>query len=134
MLLTLFRRIYLPGCTIGSYRLGAAQYWTLEPEWYGGEQEGSCIPEGDYMLSRYFSPTKGWVLRLGKVEGRDGIEIHAGNFRRDTRGCILVGKDFTANPVNSCVEQSHAALAALLAYESANGPLKLRIVNFHWLT
>lgn len=51
-----------------------------------------CIPTGTYTARVYMSPKFGrYVLLLDGVHGRDGIEIHAGNTYKDTKGCILVG-------------------------------------------
>jgi hypothetical protein len=55
----------------------------------------SCIPEGVYDVIKYDSPKKGEVFLLLNVPGRSGIEIHKGNFTKDTKGCILPGIFFT---------------------------------------
>ena len=52
------------------------------------------------------SPRFGEVLPLiGNVVGRTGIRIHAGNYPRDTAGCILVGVASTGDAdASSAVE------------------------------
>lgn len=60
--------------------------YTLEPY--------DAIPAGWYTLTKYDSPSlKRKVLLFKHVPGFSFIEIHNGNFRDDTKGCILVGAD-----------------------------------------
>ncbi len=72
---------------------------TLEPTWRNyarGEKKvtgRSAIPEGRYPLVITRSPKfGGWrPLLLGVPMFKD-VRIHEGNTRRDTAGCILVGR------------------------------------------
>lgn len=68
---------------------------TLELPYLDNAENISCIPEGIYLCEIYTSPSKGEVYKLRYVVGRTFIEIHAGNFYTDIRGCILVGEEFT---------------------------------------
>ncbi|MCH4147661.1 MAG: DUF5675 family protein [Prevotella sp.] len=53
-----------------------------------------CIPEGSYRVLITKSPKFGcWLPLLCGVPKRTAIRIHAGNTPRDSRGCILVGKN-----------------------------------------
>ena len=52
----------------------------------------TCIPRGKYNISVIMSPKFGYkVIYIHNVPGFNGVEIHAGNTVKDTRGCILVG-------------------------------------------
>jgi len=73
---------------------------TLELAWLWNQKNISCIPTGDYLFEQ--SATKHFpicfrVKTLSKhsVPGRTGILAHYGNFKRNTKGCILLGRDFT---------------------------------------
>lgn len=56
------------------------------------ERTDVAIPAGFYPVTLTMSPRFREVLPLiGNVVGRTGIRIHAGNYPRDTAGCILVG-------------------------------------------
>ena len=63
--------------------------FALELPWRGNSKEISCIPTGTYKISPELTTSLGWVLRLHNVPGRDGVLIHAGNYPRNTHGCIL---------------------------------------------
>ena len=70
---------------------GQHQCWTLEPP--------NPIPAGTYRLSIYWSPHFGRLMpHVDGVPGHTGIEIHFGNWAKDTKDCTLVGetegKDF----------------------------------------
>lgn len=67
---------------------------TLEPSWKENEKGISCIPAGKYDVELRESPTFGWTPIIKGVVNRDLILIHKGNYRRDTKGCLLVGSDF----------------------------------------
>jgi hypothetical protein len=67
---------------------------TIELPDLGNQHDISCIPAGCYSVVKYDSPNKGKIFLFENVPGRDGIEIHAGNYKRDTLGCILVGSFF----------------------------------------
>lgn len=76
------------------------------------------IPAGYYQLKKYPSPSmKRIVLLYENVPGRSFIEIHAGNFRSDTKGCQLVGsgvQDINDDGLRDVVN-SNATLDKLLS-------------------
>jgi hypothetical protein len=53
----------------------------------------SCIPVGDYICRIENSPSHGMCFHVLNVVNRDYILIHAGNYNKDTEGCILLGAD-----------------------------------------
>jgi hypothetical protein len=58
----------------------------LEPD------ESQRIPKGIYHLRKCFSKKNNCdVLVLLNVPGRTAIEIHIGNYRKDTMGCLIPG-------------------------------------------
>ena len=65
--------------------------YTLEPAWNQNERNASCIPAGSYNVIRHTSPNFGQCFWLQGVPNRSEILIHIGNFRHNTRGCILPG-------------------------------------------
>jgi Family of unknown function (DUF5675) len=52
---------------------------------------GSAIPQGRYQVTTYASPHFGRLMPLILVPGRSEIEMHWGDYPKDTRGCILLG-------------------------------------------
>jgi hypothetical protein len=64
----------------------------------------TAIPKGTYeVIVNMSNRFKKMMPLLLNVEGFEGIRIHAGNAKKDTHGCILVGatksKDFIGNSV-----------------------------------
>jgi hypothetical protein len=58
---------------------------------YTLEETREQIPEGIYHIELTFSPHFHRQLPLLIVPHRSAIRIHAGNWPRDSSGCILVG-------------------------------------------
>lgn len=87
--------------------------YTLEPEMKMPSEQSyvnRCISTGTYQARYEYSVRfKEYLIELKRVPNHDEIKIHAGNYRKDTRGCILIGKDSGGN----CVLRSKAALAAV---------------------
>lgn len=76
---------------------------SLELPWLDNQTDISCIPEGEYWVQKWESPTFGKVLRVFDVPGRTDILIHPANYvgsknpktgRSDLKGCIAPGKAF----------------------------------------
>lgn len=77
--------------TVGMLRYGKWSCKTLELPWKDNQYRISCIPKGVYYVTKRQSPKYGNHLMINRVEGRDMILIHSGNYNTDTKGCILVG-------------------------------------------
>lgn len=77
--LTTLGELYVQGEKIG---------YTLELAWKDNQAEVSRILPGEYYA---FFRTKSRI-ELIDVPGRSHIQIHSGNSRKDTKGCILPGK------------------------------------------
>lgn len=66
---------------------------TLENPYINNRPDISCIPEGNYLCTRdYIGKFK--HFKLQNIRGRSNIEIHCGNFEKDTKGCILLGEEW----------------------------------------
>jgi hypothetical protein len=102
--------------TVGKMYLDKAfECFTLEPP-VGGDVMGNnyvCIPEGNYPLKIFWSPEHARLLpHIQNVTGRSFIEIHIGNYPRDTKGCTLVGK---THPFPDFIGNSSMAFAVLIS-------------------
>lgn len=66
---------------------------SLELPWVGNLPKVSCIPAGNYTVSKTNSPKFGaGTFAVNKVPGRSHILIHHGNYTREIEGCILLGE------------------------------------------
>lgn len=73
---------------------------SLELPWLDNQRGISCIPLGTYEVR--LLPSKRWgrpIPHITNVPGRSAIEIHIGNFLRDTDGCVLLGNRFLSDDV-----------------------------------
>lgn len=78
-------------CTIGRLSFDGFKCFTLELPWRENARGVSCIPGGEYIARKRRSPSNGDVLEFEGVPNRSYIQLHAGNYTRQVRGCILVG-------------------------------------------
>ena len=72
----------------------------------GGKVYGkTAIPRGLYKVIVSFSHHFNKPLpELLDVPGYSGVRIHGGNTAADTLGCVLVGRNRTANGVAGCAD------------------------------
>jgi len=76
----------------------ALPIFSLEQPWRSNAVSVSCVPEGLYPLVLVLSTRFHRDMpRLLHVPGREGVLIHGGNSTADTSGCILVGRERTAD-------------------------------------
>lgn len=87
---------------IGRLTAGDFACYTLEPPYAPADVKPRAIPAGTYDLHLRYSPKHGRIVpHVDGVPGFQEIEIHWGNYPKDTEGCILVGEmrseDFIGN-------------------------------------
>jgi hypothetical protein len=83
-------RTYFPEGTQGILEWnGTIVCYTIELPWLENQRRISCVPEGEYVLQKRFSPKFQWHLHLKNVPGRDLILIHPANdAEKELLGCI----------------------------------------------
>lgn len=113
MQLRVERQDFSPYSTIGEMFIdGVHECFTLEPVWTESDVKPRAIPEGTYKLVPRMSKKHGReVPGVEDVPGFQDIEIHWGNFPRDTEGCCLVGQ--IKGPHPDFIGGSKLAFAAL---------------------
>jgi hypothetical protein len=79
------------GVMIHNYQPFAVTY---ELPWHDNKRNISCIPAETYLCKRVDSPSRGEVYELQNVPNRSHILIHIGNYKADSKGCILIGEQF----------------------------------------
>jgi len=67
---------------------------TLEPSDLLNMRGKSSIPAQQYRCHRQYSTNFGWTFKVNDCPGRTGILFHAGNYVKDTAGCIILGQYF----------------------------------------
>ena len=100
--------------TVGHLYLdGKYECFTLEPAAEEPFHAGHpCIPAGKYKVGLRNSPAFGPdTIELLKVPGRSDILVHAGNFAKDTLGCIVTGYAHTKGAWE--IHRSRDALAVV---------------------
>lgn len=99
---------------------------TLELPWLGNKHSVSCIPAGTYLCVLKFSPIHGKkVYWITNVPGRDDVEIHWGNFVRDTKGCVLLGMHRETDSIDNSV----VAFNAFMTYMDGAESFTLQIID-----
>jgi hypothetical protein len=93
MKLELIRQIYTLKSTIGQIFIdGKHECFSLERPDANNAPGVSCILEGEYNITLYYSPhLQRIVMLLHDVPGRDMIEIHPANHPLELKGCIAPG-------------------------------------------
>lgn len=125
-MLTLLRYESSPMGTFGVLLHGSK--WlchTLEPADRSGHKN-CAVASGVYPLIMEYSPHFGVMLPTIVVKGRSGIRFHAGNYVRETRGCVLTG----AHRGYYCMINSRTALQDVITYISTHNITKLKVVNY----
>lgn len=103
--------------------------YTLEPQRKGSSEISyldRCIDTGKYVAEyEYSAKFKQRLIELKNVPNHAEIKIHAGNFRNNTRGCILVG----LRSIVGGVLDSKIAVEALntLAKNAKNSNVRIEI-------
>lgn len=78
--------------TFGNWIINSNVFcWTLEPPDIENSRNISSIPAQQYECVRYSSPKYPDTFQVMNVPNRDKVLIHAGNLKKHTQGCILLG-------------------------------------------
>ena len=126
MNITVERKWFTPHSTVGEMRLDGAFFcFTLEPRADQTQGKPYCIPAGQYPVTLAMSARFQMITpHVMDVPGFSEIEIHPGNFPKDTEGCCLVGSvrdvDFVGN--------SRATFSKLMPLLQA-GPITISYVD-----
>jgi len=91
---------------------------TLELPWKNNETNISRVPVGVYKAKIRSDGKRKWRIELMGVIGvsgheRKNVQIHIGNYQRQIRGCVLVGKEIAKNGSACMVTDSEETLKTL---------------------
>lgn len=93
---------------------GVHECFTLEPRKDQSQGKPYCIPARTYGWVKKMSPHFGFMtIWLVGVTGFDDVEIHPGNFPKDTHACTLVGSVKGVDFVGHSDEEFEALMAKL---------------------
>lgn len=101
----------------------------LELPWLDNRRNVSCIPTGRYKAKKYKSPNNGDTFLLENVPGRSLIQIHAGNFYTDIRGCILPGMQFTDINKDGLLDVTLSQATMEVLYQLLPNEIEVEIIN-----
>ena len=102
--------------TFGVLKIGKQVFCvTLEPPNFDNMRNTSCIPAGQYLCSRIESPNFGETYEVRHVPNRSHILFHAGNWVRNTEGCILLAQHYGKLQGNRAVLNSGATFRRFLS-------------------
>ena len=123
-------RTYFPEGTQGVLEWnGTIVCYTIELPWLGNQKRISCIPEGEYVLQKRYSPKFQWHLHLKNVPGRDLILIHPANdAKMELLGCIAPVTQHTGIGKGSSSRKAIEKLKALVyKVMASNEEVKIKI-------
>jgi hypothetical protein len=130
MVLDLIRVGQSPRGTFGVLRHGQVPFvLTLERPWQENEPNLSCIPPGHYVCQRIRSLKFGVTFEVQHVPDRAHVLFHSGNTLEDTRGCILVGEEFSGTWDKPMLASSQRGFTEFLAMLDGANAFELHIME-----
>lgn len=102
---------------------------TLEPYSRNNAENVSCIPTGQYVCKRTYSPKCGDTFEITNVEGRTNVLFHPGNTDNNTKACVLLGQYYGKLGKNRAVLNSGKTFKAFLQQMIYLKRFKLTIVE-----
>jgi hypothetical protein len=90
------------------------RFVTIELPWKSNQKDISCIPNGNFMVTKINSPKHGNCFGITGVPEREDIEIHSANTADQLEGCIAVGLSWGYMEGKRAVFNSRIALKNLL--------------------
>jgi hypothetical protein len=100
----------------GDVRIGS----TLELPWRANQNEISAIPAGSYTGHVREDGERGWRLELDSVKGRTNVQVHLGNWPKDSIGCILLGTSISDKQACFVTNSANAMRKLRELYASPN--------------
>lgn len=92
------RKMATNACTMGYMSVNdKAMFYTLELPWKDNQNKISCIPAGTFNGILRYDHSDKWRIELQNVPNRGNVQIHIGNYTKNTLGCILVGDNANTN-------------------------------------
>ncbi len=110
-------------CTMGYLSVNnKVLCYSLELPWKDNLSNISCVPKGTYKGILRYDKKDGWRIQLENVPHRTAVQIHMGNYTKDTQGCVLVGS--SANVGDCSVQGSSNAYKQLkLSFYGSENPV-----------
>lgn len=102
---------------------------TLELPFLNNQRQISCIPAAVYICKKTVSARFGKTLHVQNVDGRSGILFHAGNYKSNTKGCILLGLDVKDINGDGVLDISSSAAAMAMFLKNIPQEIPLLITN-----
>lgn len=107
---------------------------TLEPEWLDNrpmtkDEQGSCIPAGEYYCERVNSPRFGKTFEITNVPHRTHILFHKGNVEDNSDGCVLVAEKYGQLNGQSGILDSVGGFTEFLNLLSHDDKFRLVVVD-----
>lgn len=88
---------------------------TIELPWKNNERKVSCVPEGNYTITKRYSKKYGWHLEVKDVKDRSLILIHpANNALKELQGCIAPVTKFSGPGLGLMSRVAFGKLKALV--------------------
>jgi Family of unknown function (DUF5675) len=88
-----------------------------------------AVPPGVYTCLRRLSPEFGYELFcLQNVPGHDYVEIHIGNFNKDSKACILLGQSVTGDANGQMITNSKVTFEKFMDDQTGVNSWELSIV------
>lgn len=88
------------------------------------------VPDGVYNCKRYFSPSHEYeVFEVMDVPGCTFIEIHIGNYNRDSEGCLLVGLGIAQISGAQMITQSGIAFKSFMTIQNGLDSFTLTVTS-----
>lgn len=89
------------------------------------------VPSGDYVCRRRYSPRFRYdVFEILDVPKCTYIEIHVGNYNRDSEGCVLLGRSVGMDPDgHQMIKNSRGAFSDFMNLQDNNDEFNITIID-----